>query len=58
MNSLGEFYEKGYIVNKDLKKSINWYSKASELSYKTGETNLIRFYEQGIQIECILKKAV
>ncbi|MEE2694934.1 MAG: tetratricopeptide repeat protein [Pseudomonadota bacterium] len=47
MNNLGYLYEKGVVVEKDLKKSLDFYKKAAEQGFPTAQYNVGEIYAEG-----------
>ncbi|GBB92301.1 hypothetical protein RclHR1_00020004 [Rhizophagus clarus] len=56
-NYLGELYELGRDVNKDLKQAVYWYRKAAENGCTVAEYNLGKCYENGNGVEKDERKA-
>jgi TPR repeat protein len=54
---LGEFYEKGIGVEKNLVEAFKWYNKAAKQNNMTGMAEVARCYSNGIGIEKNLKLA-
>lgn len=48
MNRVGQAYENGERVNRDMKEAAAWYRRAAEAGSTAGMVNLGRMYEQGL----------
>lgn len=55
---LGELYEKGYGVEKDMTKSIEWYRKAAQSGDVYAQMSLGHFYDKGIGVPSDRKQAL
>lgn len=55
---LGEIYEKGYGVEKDMKASIEWYRKAAQSGNVYAQMSLGHLYDQGIGVAIDKKQAL
>lgn len=55
---LGEVYEKGYGVERDMKQSVEWYRKAAQSGNVYAQMSLGHFYDQGIGVPLDKKQAV
>lgn len=55
---LGEIYEKGYGVDQDMARSIEWYRKAAQSGNVYSQMSLGHFYDQGIGVAIDKKQAV
>lgn len=55
---LGELYEKGYGVEKDMTKSIEWYRKAAQSGDVYTQMSLGHFYDKGIGVPLDRKQAL
>lgn len=54
---LGALYENGSVVNKDIKKALEYYLKGTKWEDSVAEFNLARCYEKGIGLDADLHKA-
>jgi TPR repeat protein len=50
-NALGALYEHGFGVPMDGKQALFWYTQAAETGYARAESNLGRFYSEGLLIK-------
>lgn len=55
---LGELYEKGYGVDKDMRLSVEWYRKAAQSGNVYAQMSLGHFYDQGIGVLADRKQAL
>lgn len=55
---LGELYEKGYGVDKDMRLSVEWYRKAAQSGNVYAQMSLGHFYDQGIGVLIDRKQAL
>lgn len=55
---LGELYEKGNGVDRDMKESIEWYRKAAQSGNVYAQMSLGHFYYKGIGVPCDRKQAL
>lgn len=54
---LGEFYEKGIGVEKNLTQAFTWYKAAADQNHMTAFAHVARCYSNGIGVEKSLQKA-